>query len=495
MSDDLGRRRRGRRTGVRRVRRVAAMVLAASLVATCGATIPNRRGPGWGSPGMVGGGGWPFAGVPLPPSEAAGAAYLPDSSVVRLADGRVRLIPFGSDSPITVAASDARVAAAVRSDAAWLARGTVPGPGAPDLVVRSTAGGSRAGVPSEYRTMAARALLDLRLLTRPNGASLASWYGAWRYSWPRDSAFSAAAFAVTGHGPEARRVLRFLARVQNENGMWAARYHPDGSAVADGRPAQLDSLGWVLWASWFFHTRDRAAAAELPELWPMVVRAADRLANSLDEDGLPPPSPDYWERKPATEQDPKRPTLGVVAPALAGLRSAGALARDLGRPVEAARWQVAEHRLAEAVARHYAPHGYPRSPIRGGRMDTSVAFLAPPFGPFDPGVNAAMLNAAQRQTLPNGGVLPGEKWSGDPKVAWTPEMASFALASACSGNTDDAVRRLDWLAGHRTSLGVLPEKIDAKGRPAGVAPLGWTAALVVLSLAAMEKPLPVPMPS
>ncbi|WP_018653614.1 hypothetical protein [Actinomadura flavalba] len=466
----------------RRVRRVAALTLAAALVATCGATAGPESGvPRWSSPGLVGGGGWPFAGVPLPPVDAEDAVYLPDSSVVRLADGTVRLVPFGGRSAITVEIDDPRVNAAVLADNAWLNRGTVPG-----LGVAPPASGA------VYRDMAARALLDLRLLTRPNGASLASWYGAWRYAWPRDSAFTAAAFVRTGHPEEARRVLRFLARVQTDGGLWAARYKPDGSPVVDGRDPQLDSLGWVLWASWLVRHENPEAAAQMRELWPMVRRAADRLAASLRRDGLPPPSSDYFERDPGSEEDPDSPTLGVAGPVLAGLRSAAAFARETGRTDEASRWQGAADRMHTAVERRFAPHGYPRSPVRGGLMDTSVTFLAPPFAPPHPGVAAATADAVRKQTLPNGGVLPGEKWRGNKKIAWTPEVALFALADAASGRSAAAVARLDWLARHRTTLGALPEKVDGNGDPAAVAPLGWTASLVVLALSALEEPLPVP---
>uniref|UniRef100_UPI001040E4A9 glycoside hydrolase family 15 protein n=1 Tax=Actinomadura roseirufa TaxID=2094049 RepID=UPI001040E4A9 len=462
------------------------LLVAAALVATGGGGPPRAGTPGWASPGLVGGSGWPFTGVPLSPSEARGAAYLPDSSIVRLADGRIRLVPPGSDASVTLPPDDPQIAAAVRAESGWLARGTVPGGGVPadsaDKRIRSA---------DDYRDMAARALLDLRLLTRPNGASLASWYGAWRYSWPRDSAFAAAAFAVTGHPAEARRVLRFLARVQHEDGVWAARYNADGTAVADGRPPQLDSLGWVLWASWFYRVR-AASPGDLPELWPMVRRAADHLAHSLDAGGLPPASSDYWERDHRREQDPRRPTLGVVGPVLAGLRAAAAVADGYGDRGSAARWRGAAHRLRMAVAREFAPYGYPRSPIPGGLMDTSVTFLAPPFAAADPAVAGAVATAARKQALPNGGVLPGERWPGNPLVAWTPETALFALNSAASGRQEDALGRLDWLAAHRTSLGALPEKIGERGQPAGVAPLGWTASLVVLTLSALEKPLPVP---
>jgi GH15 family glucan-1,4-alpha-glucosidase len=373
--------------------------------------------------------------------------------------------------------------AAVRSDNLWLATGDVPNGGSavPD------------GTRKTYEEMAARALLDLRLLTRPNGASLASWYGAWRYSWPRDSAFTAVAFTMTGHSSEARRILRFLASVQHDNGLWAARYHPDGTAVADGRDPQLDSLGWVLWASWLFRAQAPGAAAELPELWTMVTRAADHLAASLDAEGLPPPSSDYWERKPSTEEDPRRPTLGVVGPVLAGLRSATALALNFVRADKASQWGKAATRLSEAVTQQFTPYGYPRSPIEGGLMDTSVTFLAPPFAPADGAVTAAIADAFHRQSLPNGGVLPGEKWSGNPEVAWTPEIGLFALAAASSGRAGDALDHLDWLASHLTPLGVLPEKVDAAGDPASVAPLGWTASLVLLTLTALERPLPIPL--
>jgi GH15 family glucan-1,4-alpha-glucosidase len=342
-----------------------------------------------------------------------------------------------------------------------------------------------------YRDMAARALLDLRLLTRPNGASLASWYTKWRYCCPRDSAFTVAAFTVTGHPSEARRVLRFLARAQSGSGMWAARYNADGTAVADGRRAQLDSLGWVLWAAWFYRVQ-AGSPDDLPDLWPMVRRAADHLARSLDAEGLPPASSDYWERDPLREQDPRRPTLGVVGPVLAGLRAAADLARLRGETGRTAAWEGAAQRVSDAVARQFAPYGYPRSPVPGGLMDTSVTFLAPPFAPADAEITAAIADAARRQALPNGGVLPGERWSGSPDVAWTPETALFGLSSAASGRTDEALDRLSWLAAHRTSLGVLPEKVGPTGKPAGPAPLGWTASLVLLTLSALERPLPIP---
>jgi GH15 family glucan-1,4-alpha-glucosidase len=452
-------------------RRILVLLLGATLLSTCAAGLPKDTTPAWRSPGLIGSGGWPFARESVDPETAAGASYLPGSSVLALPDGRAQLIPFGSSTAITVRRSDPRVAEAVKADQDWLAAGTVPGTNAADKAV------------------SARALLDLRLLTEPTGASTASWYGAWNYVWPRDGAFAAAAFAATGHSDDAQRILYFLARAQSPSGLWAARYEPDGTAVADGRAVQLDSLGWVLWATWFLHAKD-PQAANIDTLWPMVSAAADRAAGSLRRSGLPPPSPDYWERSPATEQVPRLPTLGVCAPMLAGLRAATALAEERGANAEAQHWRTAASRLSAAIDKYFAPYGYPRSPVKGGALDSSVTFLAPPFAAADPGVTAAVTKNAHRLELPTGGVVPGEHYGTE--MAWTPETALFALANAASGDQVAADHWLGWLAGHRSTLGSFPEKVDRSGHQAGVAPLGWTSSLVILAYAAQDSPLPIP---
>jgi len=71
--------------------------------------------------------------------------------------------------------------AAVSADRQWLSAGIVPG-GSPQVT-----------------SMATRALLDLHLSTRPDGAVIAGWHNRWEYSWPRDSSWAAVALAFTGH--------------------------------------------------------------------------------------------------------------------------------------------------------------------------------------------------------------------------------------------------------------------------------------------------------
>jgi len=398
-------------------------------------------------------------------AEKGGVVLVPAQSPARYVAGTSLLEP-------TVSLPGAAVATTrdVQAARAWLAAGRVP------------------GKDTRYAHMAERALLDLRLLTLPNGAALAAWTPMFRYVWPRDASFAVAAFSITGHHGDAERVLRFLASLQPDDGRWHARYLPNGQGgVPDDRGVQLDGAGWVIWATWCWYVTapDRVAArSTLEDLWPMVARSA-KAAASLDRRGLPQSSSDYWERRE------RKVTLGTAAPLVTGLRAAADLARQSGRGEDADRWGDTARRLDAAVRREFRPRGYPRTVPTGG-SDAAVTFLAPPFAARDPVVVRALVTAVDRLRVGNGGVRPGEGWYRD-GVAWTPATAMFALAFAGTKDDDRARHWLDWLATHRTGLGALPERVDPRGCPVSAAPLGWTGAIVLLALAALEDHLPEPV--
>ncbi|HEX6674402.1 MAG TPA: glycoside hydrolase family 15 [Actinomycetes bacterium] len=445
------------------IRRLGCGALAVTLLAgLLGANRPDASGPLY-TAGLLGNA---TTLLPVAPQDARGLAYLSGSTVLRLPDGRLRYLPHGAGAAVTVAPDDPGALAAAASERAWLAAGTVPGRGHAE------------------RAAAARSLLYLRLLLRPGGAAVAAQPAYWAYVWPRDASFAAAAFAATGHGAESRAILGFLARTQQPDGTWPARSRPDGKPVADGRAPQLDAPGWVCWAAWLASDQggDRAEARRL---WPTVRAAADAAVGSLGRGGLPRPAADYWERaEPA-------PTLGNAAALLVGLHAAARLAGAV-QPGAQEQYLRAAGRLEHAVRRRLAgPDGFHHS-TAGGGADAAVAWLAPPFRPPDPAVRAAVAEAARQLAAgPDGGVVPGWPWHG--ADAWTPATASFALAEMAAGDRAAAARRLGWLLAHRTTLGAFPERVRrGDGAPRSVAPIGWTHALVLLTLVSRDRPLPIP---
>ncbi|HEY5990000.1 MAG TPA: glycoside hydrolase family 15, partial [Streptosporangiaceae bacterium] len=396
--------------------------------------------------------------------------YQAGSNVLRVGKGfyqRHDLPALATPAGLACARESARVSQR------WLSSGIVPGRGA------------------LMRSMAARALLDLRLLTRPNGAVAAGWHSIWKYAWPRDASWVAVALADTGHTSDAWRILQFLQRAQLSDGTWAARYLLDGSGpVRDGRPDELDAVGWVPWAvwSWFQAQRaDQVVLQQLAQLWPMVSAAADAAARALSPNGLPQASMDYWEHSAQV-------TLGTAAALLAGLRAAADIASTLGADPSALRWGTAAASLARAITSAFGRYGYHRLPYQKTGADAAVTFLGPPFESASLPVERAVRSAEQALTLPSGGVLPGADWPGNATVAWTAETAFFALFSASTGRHHQAHAILSWLAAHRTPLGALPEQVNAQGRPVSVAPLAWTDAVVLLALLAQHHPLAVPPP-
>lgn len=386
-----------------------------------------------------------------------------DDVVERFEGTNVRLTEEGDelhDESLALAARQRR----------WLASGLVPG-------------------PEEYGDMARQALLDLDTLLLDDGALLAAPNGAWRYTWPRDASFAAVALARTGHTEDAAQILLHLAGLQSPDGTFQARYLPDGSGLPpDDRGIQLDGDGWFLWAAaeWLRHA-DGDPSSVLAELRPALIRALDAIEHVTDpETGSPAVSPDYWEVRET------RVTLGSISALLLGARAIQDFAGDMPRGIAglwaadlARRGAVLEVKLAQAVERDFAAHGYPRH-AGGALLDAGVAFLMPPFAPADPGVVEAWERAAVGMGRPAGGLAPGEGWSAD-GISWTPQTALFALTAAAAGDRERATGWLTWLDEHRTDAGSLPEKVLWDGRPAAVAPLSWTSALVLLTLVELDE--------
>lgn len=375
------------------------------------------------------------------------ARYLPGSRVLAQPGG----------SPAAVEAAEALA----QQQRAWLAAGVVPGTG------------------TEYEELVTSALLDMAVLTLPHGGTIAALNHKWRYVWPRDAAFVAAAFAATGHLDDAVRNLEFLQRVQHYDGSFQARYLPDGGGTPDDRGQQTDGTGWAMWA--LARTLDAAPAVTRDRiagtLSPLLRRSTEfLLAEVAGTSSLPDPSSDYWEH------GERSLTLGTAAPVLAGLEAAVRLHASLGENDTAQRARVSAARTRAAIERRFGCHGYGRYAYRSADADAASAFLLPPYQPSPlAGAVTAWRDSVPEMRRPAGGLAPGGGWL-ETGLSWTPETALYAWAAAAVDDPDTAHGWLRWLATHRTSLGAIPEKVTADGGPAGPAPLAWTCALVVLTV-------------
>ena len=428
----------------RRVLTRAILAVAVVVLVTGGALFerPRRDEPGSFAEGAA----LDAAGRPQPLAAGSEPALLAGS----------RVLDPGTEGDDATAAADL-----AQRQRDWLASGWLP--------------------EGEYRELVSTALLDLHVLST-DGGTLAALSTNWRYVWPRDSSFAAAAFAATGHLEDAISTLTFLQDVQAPDGSFEARYLPDGSGTPDDRHPQTDGTGWALWA--LDAVIASAPPAQQPELLarldPLLQRSTAYLLAQVDNPrSLPAPSSDYWEHRE------KLLTLGTAAPVLAGLEASARIHDRAGNHADATQVATVAAQVRDAVGYFFGPHAYGRYP-GPSHADAASAFVLPPYQPTPlPGAVEAWRDSVETMLRPAGGLAPGAGWK-EQNLSWTPETALYALAAASIGDDETARHWLDWLGAHRTSIGALPEKVTADGDPSGPAPLAWTCALVVLTAVELE---------
>ena len=478
----------------------AAVPLTAAAVLWGGSRLvgPGRRTPTLLSGGVVVGGGGVL--YPLAPDDTV--AYVPGTRLPRAPE------PWGlttSQQSALARQALARRQAARLPQGRWadLADGALtdllaltgpalmPGPMIPSGPADPSAEPSAGSTPPPTPTSAggtgregrdSREALPPGAEVFPPGAVVAAPMSIWRYVWPRDAAFAAAALSAVNLADEALGVLGNLASWQRADGGFEARYTSSGR-VPDNRPVQADGAGWFLWASGRL-LADGVPAADLRDrLGAPLARAASRLLGITDTPShLPAASSDYWEVAETVL------TLGTAAPVLLGLEAATALARaglDLGGPAQALAERVTAVR--SAMERNFAP-AWGRH-LRRDDVDAAIALVLPPFTRPLAGARTVRQTAAARMHRPTGGLAPGAGWRDD-GISWTPETALMAWSALALGMEEEGTRLLAWLEAHRTAAGALPEKVLADGAPAGPAPLAWTCALILLATASRTEAPP-----
>jgi glucoamylase len=271
--------------------------------------------------------------------------------------------------------------------------------------------------------MYVRSLLVLREATDPrSGAVVAGARPGWAYVWPRDAGAVAVALAGAGFHREARRIARFLLRLDLDA---AARFYEDGQPVP-GREAQGDAAGWV------------AAAA----------RAAG-LGGQIE--------PFEWRGRPDYQEKD------------AGEYLANAIAAGEGPR------RIREAFASGGVLTREAGEG-------SSGLDTAAAWAVEPF--TQPRLFPLLRRTLLRLAAGGGrfGLLPSSGWDGgeDP---WTAPTAWTAWGLAALGERGAALRLMAALRRAATRRGLLPERVDAEsGAPRSATPLAWSHAFAILAL-------------
>jgi glucoamylase len=115
--------------------------------------------------------------------------------------------------------------------------------------------------------------------------------GGYHLVWPRDLVESAGGFLAAGAHDDARRVLRFLRVTQDADGRWCQNMWLDGSPYWTG--IQMDETALPILLVDLAARAGALPAAELPQFWPMMRRAAGFIVRNG------PVSPqDRWEEDP-----------------------------------------------------------------------------------------------------------------------------------------------------------------------------------------------------
>ncbi|MEX2547640.1 MAG: glycoside hydrolase family 15 protein [Chloroflexota bacterium] len=304
-----------------------------------------------------------------------------------------------------------------------------------------------------------------------SGAFIASpTFSQYGFCWVRDGAFIAHALDLAEEHGAAARFHDWMAEVVLARRVGLAR------AAEAGRRGDIPPVDYL-------HCRYSADAAESAVVWPAfqldgpgiwlwslgehVVRGG-RLtprraeAASLIADYLAAlwscPSYDAWEESP---EHVHTSTVGAIA---AGLRAAGGYLAHGPSAQRSA--ELAE--TADLIVRHLrtaAEAGYlPKWP-GSGAVDGSLLWLGYPFGLFrlDDPIFATTIERIEAELVSAGGgvfrYLGDTYYGGGEWVLLTAALGSVYAARGAPGDSQKAVRCLEWIEAQADAEGLLPEQV------------------------------------
>ena len=373
-----------------------------------------------------------------------------------------------------------------------------------------------AALPERYRDGFLRSVLLVKAHIDKRGAVIASTdttmlnysRDTYAYCWPRDAAFALWPLIRLGYTDEALSFFGFCRRVLSGHGYLMHKYTPDGALGSswhpyrqrdgyEAPPIQEDETAIVVFLFAHYYTLHRDDKL-LREFYPtMIEPMANFLASYVDEEGLPRPTYDLWERLFLT-------STYTTAITYAALTEAARLAEAYGDQAASVRWLTAAEAM-QGVAQRVLFDTERQALVKGVRrdpdatvvdttIDASSAYGAYMFGLYAADSHeVAQSFATIDRVLKTSDYHPGlARFENDEYNRFDPTRVGNPWYIAVlwraqyhleCGQADQATALIDWVSGQMTTTGMLAEQFDPDTlQSISVLPLTWSQAEYVSCL-------------
>lgn len=371
-------------------------------------------------------------------------------------------------------------------------------------------------LPKQHQDLFLESMMIIKSQLDKRGAVIASTDStmlnysrdAYGYSWPRDGANTVWPLVRLGYYQEAYRFFEFCQRGLHPSGYLMHKYRADGALGSSWHPyvhsdivappIQEDETALVVFVFVQFYQLSKDSSLIKDFYHSMIKPMANFMSEYTEETtGLPRPSYDLWEQTFSTSTYTTAVTYGALV-------AASELATVAGDEQSAVKWrsaaddiQAAAHKYlfnTERQVFHRGINVVNGEVVYDTILDVSSVYSSFMFGLF--GADSHEIKASiqtVKETFGTSPEHPGLPRSEDddyrrskPGIKgnwWYITTLWQAQYDIETGNTEDAIKILDWIKSQTLPTGMMGEQIDpVDGAVVSPAPLTWSHAEYVATL-------------